>query len=79
MALSIPRRYGSLPGPPGERRVRCDYCSLLWYRSQLRRDPAGFLACPDGCQDGRDTVTCDRQNAANAAQTRGRRPPPERW
>lgn len=74
----MPRRYSALPGPPGERRVTCDYCGIEWYRSQCRRDPAGFLACPDD-QGGRDTVTLNRLNAEAAAQVRYPRAPVERW
>ncbi len=34
----------------------CDYCGTPWYRSQLRKDGAGKLACPfEG--DGLDEVT----------------------
>lgn len=75
---TIARKYSPLPGPPGERRVSCDYCGITWMRSQCRRDAAGFLACPDD-QDGRDTVTLDRANAAGAAEVRLPRPGMERW
>lgn len=33
--------------PFGEFVSVCDYCGVPWYRSQLRRDGAGLLACPD--------------------------------
>lgn len=72
--LTMPRRYGELPGPPGERRVACDYCGMTWYRSDLRRDPTGFLACPDD-QQGRDVVTLDRANRAHLERALRRRPP----
>lgn len=78
MSNSIPRRYPQLPGPPGERKVMCDYCGIDWYRSVCRRDAAKLLACPD-CQPGRDTVTLDRLNSINSARVRGRRPPPDTW
>lgn len=73
----MPRRYPNLPGPRGERRVACDYCGCVYYRSSLRRDASGFLACPD--ETGRDAVTLDRANAAATLSIRGTRPPPERW
>jgi len=80
MALSIPRQLDAIPGPAGERRLDCDYCGIKWYRSVCRRDAAGLISCPD-CQadGGRDTVTCDRANAANSASARVRRPAPEKW
>lgn len=56
----MPRRY-PFPAPKGERRYRCDYCGIVWYMSQLRKDAAGFYACPDD-QSGRDVVTLDRAN-----------------
>ena len=72
MSLSIPRQY---PGraPAGERQAECDYCGCKFYRSTMRRDAAGFLRCEDDF-DGKDTVTLDRENAANAASVRGPRP-----
>ena len=75
--LTMPRRY-PFPAPRGERREYCSYCGILWYRSSLRRDAAGFLACPDD-QGGRDTVTLDRLNAAGAQQVRLPRPAIEKW
>lgn len=71
MRRTISRHY-RLPAPAGERRVNCDYCGMKWYRSELVRDPSGYLACPDD-QDGRDISTLDRLNsqyAARAAQAR---------
>lgn len=43
--------------------AKCDYCDVVWRRSQLRRDGAGFLACPDE-GDGLDRVTLDQMNEA---------------
>lgn len=60
---TMPRQYQG-PAPRGERRYPCDYCGITWYMSQLRRDAAGFYACPDD-QSGRDVVTLDRQNATS--------------
>ena len=48
----------------------CDYCGVLWRRSQLRRDGAGHLVCPDE-GDGRDSVTLDKLNASHAQAQRG--------
>jgi len=78
MALTMPRQY-NLPGPPGERRVTCDYCSAQFYRSECRRDFTGFLICPECDDGGRDTATLDKLNAEAAAQVRGPRPTIERW
>ena len=61
---TIPRRYHG-EAPAGECRKSCDYCGMTWMRSVMRRDAAGLLRCPD-CADGRDTVTCDRDNQAAA-------------
>ncbi len=59
---TMPRNY-SFPAPAGERRVACDYCGMTWYRSQMVRDTAGRLACPDD-MDGRDEVTLDKINSS---------------
>lgn len=77
MSLTMPRRYTG-KAPAGERRVICDFCGMTWYRSVCRRLPGGMLACPDD-QDGRDSTTLDRLNAANAAAARLPRPAGERW
>lgn len=42
----------------------CDYCGVLYMRRQLRRDGAGFLACPTDF--GPDQVTLNRTNQALA-------------
>ncbi len=57
----------------------CDYCSLAYYRSELRRDAAGYLRCRDDGCNGKDIVTLDRENAQAGAKIRTPRPPPERW
>lgn len=75
---TMPRKYGRLPGPPGERRVVCDYCGITWYRSACRRDMSGLLACPDD-QSGRDTMTLDRANAQAGVEALPPRPLSERW
>lgn len=72
--LTMPRKY-PLPAPGGERRVFCDYCGIKWYRSEMKRDASGRLACPDD-QSGRDAVTLDRANARAAALAT--RPKPRR-
>jgi hypothetical protein len=51
--------------PRGDIQSMCDYCGVMWRRSQLRRDGAGLLVCPDE-GDGRDSVTLDRLNAMGA-------------
>lgn len=66
MSLSIPRRYPHPPGPPGERRAECAYCSMTYYRSTMFRDSAGHLTCTDGCEKGLNRVDCDRANAADS-------------
>lgn len=76
--LTMPRNYWPLPGPPGERRAVCDYCGITWYRSSMRRDESGFLACPDD-QDGRDVVQLNRLNQEAAQRSRLRRDPGENW
>lgn len=65
---TMPRKYPS-PAPRGEHRRLCDYCGILWYASDLRRDAAGLYACPDD-QSGRDVVTLARANQADAAAAR---------
>lgn len=41
----------------------CSYCGVAYYRSELRRDASGNLACPED-QRGRDSVTLNEGNAA---------------
>lgn len=50
--------------PPGDFECICDYCGVVWYRSQLRRDDSGFLFCPDE-GDGLDAVALNMANAAS--------------
>jgi hypothetical protein len=47
--------------------AKCDYCDVVWRRSQLVRDGAGFLTCPDE-GDGLDRVTLDEMNLAGAQE-----------
>ena len=61
MALTIGRKW-PLSAPRADYPCYCDYCGAKWRRSQLRRDGAGLLVCPDE-GDGADTVTLDRMNA----------------
>jgi hypothetical protein len=75
----IPRKY-PFPAPAGEYQTECAYCGITWYRSELRRDEAGQLVCPDDIE-GRSAAALDRLNQqavaeAVAAQARPRR---ERW
>jgi hypothetical protein len=59
-------RHFPQTGRRGDFECMCDYCGVYWYRSQLRLDAAGFLACPDD-QKGRDVVTLARENASSAS------------
>lgn len=65
---TMPRRL-STTHPRGDYRCLCAYCGVLWHRSRLRKDAAGLLACPDDAR-GRDQVTLNRLNAANARRRR---------
>lgn len=62
----MPRRYPNPPGPPGERRVSCDYCGFWYYRTTMSRDSQGLLVCSDGCDSGLSAYDLDRANAAAA-------------
>jgi len=55
--------------PPGDTRKLCSYCGIAWYRSQLFRDAAGNLVCPDD-RRGRDVVTLSEGNAQALANKR---------
>lgn len=48
--------------PRGDHTALCDYCGAKWHRSDLRRDGANLLACPDDYR-GLDSVTLSRMNA----------------
>lgn len=68
MARTIGKHLpGDLPRDPYE--TLCDYCGVPYYRSQLRRDRAGFLACDEDY--GGDVVTLSEANAAAAMELRG--------
>jgi hypothetical protein len=54
--------------------AKCDYCDVLWRRSQLTRDGAGFLRCPDE-GDGLDRVTLDEMNLEGALEEQRRAAP----
>lgn len=75
---TMTRRYSPTPGPPGERRAMCAYCGIFWYRSQMRRDASGQLACPDD-QQGRDQVTLNRLNSQGARTVKYPRPTVDKW
>jgi hypothetical protein len=60
---TIGRKYNG--GVRGDWAAECDYCGATWHRSRMVRDASGFLACPDD-QDGKDSVTLARENAASA-------------
>lgn len=51
----------------------CDYCGIMWRRSQLRMDATGRLVCPDE-GDGADAVTLAEENVAMATQGHTRMP-----
>lgn len=53
-------RHWPSSAPPGDYQALCSYCGSPWRRSQLRRDGAGNLMCPD--DEGLDSVTLDRMN-----------------
>lgn len=55
--------------PPGDTVKLCSYCGVAYYRSQLRCDASGNLACPED-QRGRDSVTLNEGNAAALANRR---------
>jgi hypothetical protein len=59
-------RKRSPASPNGDVLCLCSYCGVLWYRSQLVRDGAGNLACPDD-SSGLDTVSASLGNAAAAS------------
>lgn len=69
MARTIGKRWPKT-APRGDYQAACDYCNVMWRRSQLRRDGAGLLVCPDE-GDGRDAVTLSELNAAGAQAQRG--------
>lgn len=56
--------------PRGDYTCMCSYCGVMWYRSKLRKDRAGNLACPNE-GSGRDAVTLSDLNAAAATECRG--------
>lgn len=56
--------------PRGDTVSICDYCGVEWYRSRLRRDRSGNLACPDDVS-GLDRVTLSEGNAKAAAEWKG--------
>jgi len=73
MARTIPRQWPK-DAPYGDYRAICDYCGVMWRRSQLVRDGAGLLVGPD-CRDGRDVVTKTKQRSL-ALQQLKQRPSP---
>jgi hypothetical protein len=60
------KRYDRLA--PSDCAALCGYCGAQFYRSELRRDGAGVLACHSDY--GRDTVTLARLNAEDSASRR---------
>lgn len=68
MRRTIPRKRPRT-SPHGDTERECSYCGVVWLRSQLRRDAAGLLACPDDVS-GLDAVTLSEGNANWASQHR---------
>lgn len=64
MARTIGKRW---PGtaPKGDYQAMCDYCGVMWRRSQLKRDRGGKLTCPDE-GEGRDAVALAEAEAEAA-------------
>lgn len=58
--------------PRNDTQSQCGYCGFTMYRSQLRRDRAGILACEKDY--GGDIVTLSEANARDG-QRRPRQPP----
>lgn len=56
--------------PKGDFVAMCDYCGANWRRSQLIKDRAGYLVCPDD-QGGRDAVTLSEEAAAASVDSSG--------
>ena len=48
----------------------CDHCGTMWRLSQLRRDAAGSLTCPDEGR-GLSGVALDEITAANSRNQQG--------
>lgn len=48
----------------------CDHCGVMWRRSQLRRDAAGSLTCPDE-GPGLSGVALDQLTAENSRNYTG--------
>lgn len=61
-------RHRPQKSPPGDIVCLCSYCGVAWFRSELVRDQAGNLACPDDAR-GLDTVALTLGNA-NYSQNR---------
>lgn len=72
MSRTITKHWPSST-PNGDKQAQCDYCGVVWRRSQLNRDEAGLLYCPDE-GEGRDGVALSRANAEAASEMRGIEP-----
>lgn len=71
--LSTPRRRPK-HSPKGDHLDTCAICGAVFYRSQLLRKEAGYLACRVDCAKGRDEVQLSRLNAEHAASRIGSTP-----
>lgn len=60
MALTIGRHWKR--PPKGDFQSECAYCGVRWRRSELTRDSAGLLRCPDE-GDGHDSTALSALNA----------------
>ncbi len=56
-------RHWPRSAPKGDYQAICGHCGAAWRRSQLFRDGAGLLTCPDE-GEGLDVNTVTEMNAA---------------
>ena len=68
MARTIGKRWPST-APRKDYPAYCAFCGVKWRRSELRRDTAGRLVCPDE-GDGLDEVILTQMNADGARKSR---------
>lgn len=57
-------RHWPRDAPRGDYEAKCSYCGVLYRRSQLVRDGAGLLVCPEE-GPGLDVVTLTQESADN--------------
>lgn len=56
--------------PRGDRQAACDYCGVVWLRSQLTLDDDNLLRCPDEGEGG-SRAELDRENAEGSTEYMG--------